>query len=117
MGAVLLGAGACGDGRSAVARVEAFCASIAKGEQIQAVRGRYDQFGLQPGGVAPAPAQRIAEVSGAQSPETMASVLAEPVGSPEGARPVCAVYYSNRLLGGDGAVLLAQFKPDWVGRY
>ncbi|OGA80086.1 MAG: hypothetical protein A3G81_33895 [Betaproteobacteria bacterium RIFCSPLOWO2_12_FULL_65_14] len=66
---------------------------------------------------APAPAERVAGVPGAQAPTTIASVLAEPAGSPDGARPVCAVYYSSRLLGGDDAVILAEFKRDWVGRY
>jgi len=113
----LLAAGACGDSRPAVERVEAFCAGITKGEQIQAVLARYEQFDLQPGGAAPAPAERVAGMPGAQAPTTIASVLAEPVGSPDGARPVCAVYYSSRLLGGDDAVILAEFKRDWVGRY
>jgi hypothetical protein len=113
----LLAAGACGDSRPAVERVEAFCAGIAKGEQIKVVLARYDQFGLQPGGTAPAPAQRIAGMPDAQAPATITSVLAEPVGSPDGPRPVCAVYYSSRLLGGDNAVILAEFKRDWASRY
>ena len=115
--AVLLAAGACGDSRPAAERVEAFCAGITKGEQIKAVLARYDQFGLQPGGVAPAPAQRVAGMPNAQTPATITSVLAEPVGSRDGSRPVCAVYYSSRLLGGGDAVILAEFKRDWVGRY
>lgn len=115
--AVLLAAGACGDSRPAVERVEAFCAGITKGEQIKAVLARYDQFGLQPGGVAPAPAEHLAGMPGGQAPTTIASVLAEPVGSPDGPRPVCAVYYSSRLLGGDDAVIFADLKRDWVGRY
>ncbi|HVL34974.1 MAG TPA: hypothetical protein VM489_04810 [Burkholderiales bacterium] len=108
--------GGCPDGRPAAERVAAFCAS-AKGEDIKAVISRYEAYEMQPGGVAPDARQRLSELVDDKTLKTIASALAEPSGSEPGARAVCAIYYSSRELGGDGRVILAEFRPDWPHRY
>jgi hypothetical protein len=108
---------ACGDDRPPGQRVEAFCSSIRKGEPIDAVLARHDEFDLQPGGRPPDAASRLSAMVAADKMTTLSGVLAEPSGSPEGARPVCSIYYSDRLKGGDHRVILAEFKPEWVGRF
>lgn len=107
----------CGAGRSPLEQVQAFCSGISNGENIKAVLGRYEKFGLQPGGTAGHARERLSGMVDAKSLDTISNVLAEPSPSRDAGRPVCAIYYSSRLLGGDDKVVLAEFKPDWAYRY
>jgi len=107
----------CEDGRPAAERVEVFCSGIQQGENINAVSARYEEFDLQPGGFAPDPAERLSAIVTPEILLMVSGTLAEPSGSPAGARPVCAIYYSNRLKGGDDKVILAEFKREWAHRH
>ena len=49
--------------------------------------------------------------------QKVTGILAEPSGSPSGERPVCAIYYSDPFLGGNGKVVLTEFKPAWAHRF
>lgn len=114
----LLSLSACNDVAPAAERVEAFCSDIRKGEQIEPLLARYGEFHLQPGGAPPDRKERLAAVVDAEVLTTINGVLAEPIGSGLGApRPVCAIYYSDRLLGGDSTVVAADFIPKWRTRY
>jgi hypothetical protein len=115
--ATFLAASACGDSRPSAERVEAFCAQIRGGERIETALARFEEYDLQPSGVAQSPAERLAGTLDAEALTTISSVLAEPLGSPAGARPVCAIYYSNQMKGGDDRVILAEFKREWAARY
>ncbi len=118
LGAVfLLFLSACGDNRPAVERVQAFCADIRSGEAIQIVLARFGQFGLQPGGVPQNPRDRLRGEVANEMLTHVTGALVESVGSPDGARPVCAIYYSDHLKGGTDKVILAEFKREWRGRY
>ena len=113
----LMTLGACGDNRTALERVQQFCSGMRPGESLEAVQARYGLFGLEPGGMAAAPHVRlVGAISGDQIPAAT-GVLAEPKGSPlHQPRPVCAIYHHDQFKGGNGAVLLAEFKPTYAAR-
>lgn len=114
----LLSLSACNDVAPTAEQVEAFCSRISKGEQIEPLLARYGELRLQPGGAPPDRKERWAAVVDPEVLTTINGVLAEPEGSPLGApRPVCAIYYSDRLLGGDGRIIAAEFLLEWRTRY
>jgi hypothetical protein len=118
--AALLGAtlvGGCSHGRSPAESVRAFCDRVRAGEPFTEVEARYSAFRLQPGGFAPDPKLRLVGTIPAQEVGKVSGILVEPSGSPIGERPVCAVYYGNPFLAGDGKVILAEFKAAWRLRY
>jgi hypothetical protein len=118
MTAACLIVAACGDSRPAAERVATFCSAIKKGEQIEAVLARYAEFGLQPGGVPSDSANKFRGKVSGELQTTLSGVLAEPAGSALGvARPVCAVYYSERAKGGSDEVIFSEFSPEWTRRY
>lgn len=108
---------ACTDSRPPAARVEGLCSGIKPGEPMAAVLARYEEYGLQPGGFAPRPAERLRGLIPDASISQLSGVLAEAAGSPASERPVCAIYYSDRQKGGDDRVVLAEFKAHWAHRY
>lgn len=118
--AVLLGAtllGGCSDGRSPAERVRAFCDGVRIGEPFTEVEARYPAFRLQPGGFAPDPKVRLVETIPAQELDKVSGILVESSASAGEERPVCAVYYGDPFLAGDGKVILAEFKAAWRLRY
>jgi len=48
--------------------------------------------------------------------QKVTGTLAEPSGSHSGERPVFAICYSDPFLGGNGKVVLTEFKPPWTHR-
>lgn len=113
-----LAAGACGEATPPAERVAAFCDTVREGQRIEAVRTRYEDYALQPGGVAPDPGGQLENRVDGDAMPTVSGVLVEPSGAPaEDPRPVCAVYYSSAVLGGDGRVILAQYLDEWRDRY
>jgi hypothetical protein len=73
-------------------------------------------YQLQPGGFAQDPRQRFAKAPNPQRLDKISGVLFEAQGRIEAQRPVCAVYFSNPLLGGDDKVILAEYLPNWDKR-
>lgn len=106
----------CSDGRSQAERVRAFCESIKVGELFGKVDARYMTFQLQPGGFAPDPRERLTKSMAPEALNKVSGILFEPQGRIGEERPVCAIYYSNPLLGGDDGVVLAEFKAAWTRR-
>lgn len=106
----------CSDGRAQAERVRAFCESIKVGELFEAVDARSMTFQLQPGGFAPDPRERLAKTIAPETLNKVSGILYEPQGRIEKERPVCAIYYSNPLLGGDDKIVLAEFKAAWTRR-
>jgi hypothetical protein len=118
LAACLLLLNACNEGSPPAERVKAFCSEVRKGEPIRTVLARYEEVGLQPGGSAPDARKRLAGIVAIDVMTTINGVLAEPKGTPFGAtRPVCAIYYADRLLSGDDRVILAEFMSEWATRY
>jgi hypothetical protein len=118
--AVLLGTGlltGCGDQRSPIERVRAFCEGIHVGEPFEEAEARYSAFQLQSIAFATQPQERLKGVVSEPGLSWVSGILVESPGSVGNAsRPVCAVYYSNRFLGGNGKIVLAEFKAAWRGR-
>jgi hypothetical protein len=107
--ALLLG---CRDNpRPPVERVQAFCSAVKVGESFDQVLERYPKFDLQPGGFAPDPKERFPDAS-PEALRVIKGVLAEPEGAKD-VRPVCAIYYNDAFMDGDGKVILAEFKERW----
>lgn len=116
--ACLLLLNACKEGAPPAERVQAFCSEVRNGEPIKTALARYEEFGLQPGGSAPDARKRLAGIVGSDVVTAINGVLAEPKQTPLGAtRPVCAIYYSDRLLDGNDRVILAEFMLEWATRY
>jgi hypothetical protein len=109
--------GGCSDGRSPEDRMHAFCDGVRVGEPFTGIEARYPAFRLQPGGFAPDPKVRLVATIPAQELHKVSGILVEPSGSSPGERPVCAIYYGNPFLAGDGKVILAEFKAAWHLRY
>lgn len=95
----------CTEGRS-YQDVKAFCQGIKPGEMFQKMDARQSKYQLQPGGFAQDPRQRFAKTPNPQNLDKISGVLYE------AQRPVCAVYFSNPLLGGDDKVILAEYLPN-----
>jgi hypothetical protein len=98
-------------------QVRAFCAGIRLGEQFTGVEARYSEFRLQVGGFAPDPGVRLEKSLPLKERQKITGILAEPAGSWSGERAVCAIYYSDPFLEGNGKVVLAEFKTAWAHRY
>lgn len=117
---MLLGAGllaGCGDGRSPSERVRAFCEGIRVGEPFEEVEARYSSHNLHSMSFAPAPEVRLKGIIAETSVNRVSGILVEDSASGKvGPRPVCAIYHNNWFLGGDGKVILAEFKAAWHGR-
>lgn len=109
--------GGCSDGRSPAERVRAFCDGVRVGEPFVDAEARYSAYRLQPGGFASDPKVRLINTIPAQELDKVSGVLVESTASAVEERPVCAVYYSNPFLTGDGKVILAEFKAAWRLRY
>jgi hypothetical protein len=105
----------CTDGRNRQ-EVKAFCQGIKPGEMFQKIDARQSRYHLQPGGFAQDPRQRFAKAPIPQHLDQISGALFEPQGRIEAQRPVCAVYFSNPLLGGDDKVILAEYLPNWDKR-
>ena len=114
-GASLLGG--CSDGRSPAERVRAFCDGVRVGEPFVDAEARYSAYRLQPGGFAPDPKQRLVGAIPAQDLDKVSGILVESPAPAGEERPVCAVYYGNPFLTGDGKVILAEYKAAWRLRY
>lgn len=109
--------GGCGDNRPPAERTLAFCEGIRVGEPFTDVEARYAAFGMQVGGFARDPGERLDRGLTILERHKITGILAEPSGSPSGERPVCAIYYSDPFLGGNGKVVLTEFKPVWAHRF
>lgn len=107
----------CGDGHPPAERTLAFCEGIRIGDSYTAVEDRYAAFGMQAGGFARDPAQHLDARMTLADRQKVTGILAEPDGSNGGERPVCAIYYSDPFLGGDGKVVLTEFIESWVHRF
>lgn len=105
----------CTEGRS-YQDVKAFCEGIKPGEMFQKMDARQSRYQLQPGGFAQDPRHRFAKMPNPQSLDKISGVLYEAQGRIEAQRPVCAVYFSNPLLGGDDKVIMAEYLPNWDKR-
>ncbi len=108
---------ACTDKPIAADQVRAFCDAIGPDEPFAAVEGRFPKNQLQPGGFAPDPKERLAQIVPEDQMRTISTMLLEPSGAASDERPVCAIYYSDPVRGGDGRVVLAEFKPAWRRRF
>ena len=118
--AVLLGAsllGGCSGNDKPTEQIRAFCDGIRVGEQFVEVEARYSEFRLQPGGFAPDPGVRLGESLSLQERQKVTGILVELSGTRSTERAVCAIYYSDPFLEGDGKVVLAEFKAVWAHRY
>jgi len=118
--AVLLGAsllGGCSGNDEPTEQIRAFCDGIRVGEQFVEVEARYSEFRLQPGGFAPDPGARLGESLSLQERQKVTGILVEPSGTRSRERAVCAIYYSDPFLEGDGKVVLAEFKAAWAHRH
>ena len=115
LGAVLQGG--CGDNRPPAERTLAFCESIRVGEPFSDVEDRYATFDMQAGGFARDPGEPLDSELTVLERQKVMGILAEPSGAHSGERPVCAIYYSDPFLGGNGKVVLTDFKPAWAHRF
>lgn len=115
LGTALLGG--CGDNRPPAERTLAFCEGIRVGEPFADVEARYAAFDMQAGGFARDPGGSLGKNLTALERYKITGILAEPSGSHSGERPVCAIYYSDPFLEGNGKVVLAEFKAAWAYRY
>jgi hypothetical protein len=106
----------CSDGHSQTVQVRKFCESIKTSELFGAVDARSISFQLQPGGFAPDSRTRLANTVAPEALNKVSGILYEPQGPIGEKRPVCAIYYSNPLLGGDDKIVLAEFKAFWNRR-
>lgn len=117
---MLLGGGllaGCGDGRSPSERVRTFCEGIRVGEPFESVETRYSSYNLHSLGFAQAPEERLKGIVAETRVSRVSGILVEDSASRrDGPRPVCAVYHNNWFLGGDGKVILSEFKDAWHGR-
>lgn len=118
--AVLLGAGllmGCGDQRSPAERVRAFCEGIRVGEPFEAAEARYSSYDLHSMSFAQDPQERLKGIVAETRLGRVSGILVEDSASGRnGPRPVCAIYHNNWFLGGDGKIILAEFKAVWHGR-
>lgn len=116
---VLLGMsllGACTENRSPSERVRAFCDEIRIGEQTADVESHFLESQLQIGGVAPAQGTRSTKSALVKERHKVTGILAEASGSMNEVRPVCAIYYSDPFLTGDGSIVHKEFIANWVHR-
>jgi hypothetical protein len=60
---------------------------------------------------------RLGESLSPQERQKVTGILVEPSGTRSRERAVCAIYYSDPFLEGDGRVVLAEFKAAWAHRY
>jgi hypothetical protein len=109
--------GGCAESQPSVERVSAFCSGVRAGEQFTEVEARYSQFRLQTGGFAPDPGVRLEKSLPLKERQKITGILAEPEDSWSGERAVCAIYYSDPFLEGNGKVVLAEFKAAWAHSY
>lgn len=109
--------GGCGDSRPPAEGTLAFCEGIRVGEPFADVEARYATFGMQAGGFARDPGERPDRGLTILERQKVTGILAEPSGSHSDERPVCAIYYSDPFLGGNGKVVLTEFKPAWAHRF
>lgn len=109
--------GGCGDNRPPAERTLAFCEGIRIGEPFADVEARYAAFDMQAGGFARDPAAHLDSELPPLERQKVTGILAEPSGSHSGERPVCAIYYSDPFLGGNGKVVLTEFMPAWAHRF
>jgi len=104
----------CGDQRSPSERVRAFCEGIRVGEPFEEVEARYSRYSLHSLGFAPDPEARLKGIVAETRVSRVSGILVEDSASRrDGPRPVCAIYHNNWFLGGDGKVILAEFKAAW----
>lgn len=118
--AVLLGVsllGACTENGSPSERVRGFCDEIRIGEKIADVESHFLDFQLQIGGIAPAQGTRSAKSTLVKERHKVTGILAEASGFMSEVRPVCAIYYSDPFLTGDGRVVHKEFIANWAHRY
>jgi hypothetical protein len=118
--AVLLGAsllGGCSGSETPAEDVRVFCDGIRVGEPFADVEARYSEFRIQAGGFARDPGERLGGRLPSQERQKVTGILVEPSGSWSGERAVCAIYYSDPFLEGNGKVVLAEFKAVWAHRY
>lgn len=109
--------GGCGDNRPPAERTLAFCEGIRVGEPFADVEARYAAFDMQADGFARDPGAHLDSGLSPLERQKVTSILAEPSGSHSGERPVCAIYYSDSFLGGNGKVVLTEFMPTWAYRF
>lgn len=109
--------GGWGDNRPPAERTLAFCEGIRVGQPFADVEARYGTFGMQAGGFARDPRERLDGGLTTLELQRVTGILAEPSRSQSGERPVCAIYYSDPFLGGDGRVVQTLFKPAWAHRF
>jgi hypothetical protein len=87
------------------------------GEPSADVEARYAAWNMQAGGFARDPGARLDSRLTLLERRKVTGILVEPSGSSSGERPVCAIYYSDSFLGGNGKVVLTDFKPAWTHRF
>lgn len=107
----------CLHNRPPAERTLAFCEGIRVGEPFADVEARYGAFGMQAGGFARDPREHLDSGLTILERQKVTGILAEPSGVHSGERPVCAVYYSDPFLGGNGRVVQTEFKPVWANRF
>jgi len=107
----------CGDNRPPAERTLAFCEGIRVGEPFAEVEARYAAYDMQAGGFARDPREHLDSGLTTLERQKVTGILAEPSGSHSGERPVCAIYYSDPFLEGDGRVVQTVFKPTWTQRF
>jgi len=90
---------------------------VEREEPFQGVEARYSAFQLQSYVFAPHLRERLRGIIPEPGLGRVSDILVEAFATAgDGPRPVCAVYYNNWFLGGDGKVVLAEFKAAWSGR-
>lgn len=72
---------------------------------------------MQAGGFARDPREHLDSGLTILERQKVTGILAEPSGVHSGERPVCAVYYSDPFLRGNGRVVQTEFKPVWAHRF
>lgn len=108
----------CWDGGSPAERVRAFCEGIRVGEPFEDVEARYSSYNLHSLGFAQNPEGRLKGIVAETSVSRVSGILVEDSAlRSDGPRPVCAIYHNNWFNGGDGKVILAEFKAAWSERH
>jgi|DewCreStandDraft_4_1066084.scaffolds.fasta_scaffold226206_1 hypothetical protein len=114
--ATLLVLAACGRQPTSAADIERFCASVLAGTPVAQVEAAYRGSGLELIAIAaPLGAQQIPNLPPASLTRMYGVVVGDGAARGGGAAPGCAIYYSDRLLGGDGNVVARAFIREFRG--
>lgn len=112
--ALVFGLDGCSNGHTDEERIRSFCKIVYSGERYATVQKRFSDYGVQQTGFAAPPQVRLKNIVPDDSLNKTTGIVIESSGQMmPGPRPVCAIYYSDELLGGNDKVILAEFVPNW----